>query len=245
MIFGELEHTYKQNETSYTPVTTFLHSFEKQKDWDKIAKKYAKDHNLSLEEVKAKWQHEKDISLVRGTAYHAIKEKEVNDSGIISIDHIECNVKFTPSIEGFTTQHDCKLENNTVYTEMMVWDDEAKICGKFDRLNVVDMVMHLEDHKTNKEIKKKGFYVKNVGFEKLLAPVAHLDNCNWNTYCLQLSLYMYMLWKKNKNFKVGTLKLNHVRFDDKGNVVDIIVMDVPYLRREVIAMLDAWKTKNQ
>jgi hypothetical protein len=245
MIFGEKEHTYEQGNRAFTPVTTFLHSFEKPKDWDKIARKYSKDHKIPLEEVLKKWQHEKDISLVRGTAYHALKEKEVNDSGTISVDNIECKVKFYPQEDGFVTQHDCKLENNTVYTEMMVWDEEAEICGKFDRLSVVDGVMYLEDHKTNKEIKKKGFYVKNVGTEKLLPPVAHLDNCNWNIYCLQLSLYMYMLWKKNKNFRIAPMKLNHVKFDNEGNVTGVEVMQVPYLRTEVINMLEAWKTKNK
>lgn len=246
MKFIEEGHVYTDDNTrEFTSVTKVIHSFEEPKDWDAIAKKYAKKNGLTVAEVKASWKEENEKSLVRGHAYHALKESEVNEAGKISINNIECAVKFYTPTEGVIHQDNCKLEDNTVYTEMMIWDEDSGICGKSDRVNVVDGYINVEDHKTNKEIKRKGFFVRNVGTEKLLTPLKHLDNCNWNVYCLQLSLYMYMLWKKNKNLRIGKLTLNHVTFKEDGSIDNIIVYDVPYLREEVKALIEAWKNKTK
>lgn len=245
MIFKEEGHLYLEGEKSFTSVTTLIKKLEKPKDWDKIAKKYSKEHNIPLEEVKKKWKDEKDKSLIRGTDYHAEKETDINQFGEIVRGNMLCKVKFSPIINGEVTQSTCSLENNTIYTEYMTWDPDSLICGKADEVEVIDGTININDHKTNKEIKKQGFYVRNVGYEKMIGPVSHLDNCNWNHYCIQLSLYMYMLWKHNKHLRIGKLTLNHVVFDQFGNVVDVVQMDVPYLRKEVKDILAWWKTKNQ
>jgi hypothetical protein len=162
---------------------------------------------------------------------------------------VTCDVKFhlpSPSDGGPTIfQPDFNLANNTIYTEFMVWDEESRICGMADEVECINNTINVNDHKTNKEIKKQGFYVANVGRERMLPPVSHLDDCNWNHYSIQLSLYMYMLWKRNKHLKVGSLTLNHVIFDREGNVTDVVPHDVPYLRSEVKAIMEWWMVKSK
>lgn len=249
MIFYEKEHIYKLQDRQFTSVSQVLHSLEKPKDWKKIAKRYATKIGKTVAEVEADWKLENEKSVVRGKDYHAQMQDALNSNGIVQRKNVICEVIFhSPSVhpEGdfvYQEQPDCKLANNTVYTEFMIWDEDSGICGMADEIEVINDTIHVNDHKTNKEIKMEGFYVPNVGRERLLPPVAHLDDCNWNKYTLQLSLYMYLLWKRNKNLKVGKLTLNHVQFDKDGKVTRVIPMDVPYRRDEVRAIIDWWKTK--
>lgn len=249
MIFYEKEHIYKLGDRQFTSVTQVLSSLEKKKDWKKIAKRYADKNGKTVAEVEALWKEENDKSVIRGKEYHAQMQNALNNNGVAHRKNVICQVVFhTPAIhpEGqfvYLEQPDFKLDNNTIYTEFMVWDEDSGICGMVDEAEVVSETIHVNDHKTNKEIKREGFYVPNGGREKLLSPVSHLDDCNWNKYTLQLSLYMYLLWKRNKNLKVGKLTLNHVQFDKEGKMTAVVAMDVPYRRDEVRAIIDWWKTK--
>lgn len=246
MIFYEEGHIYKDSPEGkiFTSVSQVLHSLEKVKNWKAIAKRYATKVGKTVAEVEADWKKENDKSVVRGKSYHTQKQTELLDVGVVHRKGKLCDVKgyLSTGQSSEIVQTDCKLENNTVYTEMMVWDETSGICGMADEIEIVDNTININDHKTNKEIKKEGFLTPQ-GREKLLSPVSHLDDCNWNKYCLQLSLYMYMLWKKNKHLKVGKLTLNHVEFDQGGKPTKVNPMDVPYLRDEVKAITEWWKTK--
>lgn len=241
MIFIEDGHIYQQDDKRFSSVTTILHQLEKVKDWDAIAKKYAKKHGKTVGEVKEEWKSENDKSIVRGKEYHGKKQNQLNSQGFVRRKNVDCNVKFYISSGGQLIQPDFHLDDNTVYTEFMVWDEESGICGTADEVEVINGTINVNDHKTNKEIVKEGFYIPKVGREKLLFPVAHLDACNWNIYCLQLSLYMYLLWKRNKHLKIGELTLNHVEFDEEGRPTKVHPHKVPYLRKEVKDILDWWK----
>lgn len=243
MIFTEEGHTYQLGERDFTSVSKVLHSLEKPKNWKAIAKKYATKVGKTTEQVEAMWKEENEKSIIRGKEYHSRKQNQLIIAGFAQRRNVECTVKYYLPSGGKLHQPDFRLEDSTIYTELMLWDEDSGISGTADEVEVINNTIYVNDHKTNKEIKKEGFYVHNVGKEKLLAPVNHLDDCNWNKYCLQLSLYMYMLWKRNKHLKIGTLTLNHVEFDKDGYVVRVTPMNVPYLRKEVKDVIEWWKTK--
>ena len=89
----------------------------------------------------------------------------------------------------------------------------------------------------------------------MAAPVSHLDDCNFNHYALQLSTYMYMILKHNPKLDFGGMLIHHIQFEEKeqtdmygypitmltpeGNpiVKNVVKYPVPYLRDEVIAVL--------
>lgn len=254
MIFYEDGHTYidKEGEGAFTSVSQILHQLEKPKNWKAIAKRYANKTGQTVAEVEKQWKDKNTKAIERGKVYHAEKQASLNAIGVVQRSNTSCTVKFytpRPAGEGVTgyilEQPDFSVENNTVYTEFMVWDVESRICGTADEVEIINGTININDHKTNEEIKKEGFYIPSQGREKLLKPVSHLDDCNWNKYCLQLSLYMYMLWKKNKSLKIGKLTLNHVEFDKDNRVTRVNKMDVPYLRDEVRAIIEWWKTKEK
>ena len=93
------------------------------------------------------------------------------------------------------------------------------------------------------------------------APLSHLDDCHLNHYALQLSMYMYMILKHNPRLKPGTLTIHHIIFEEAGRdkfdnpinerdsqgdpiVKDIMQYDLPYLKKEAIALLH-WLEDNR
>jgi hypothetical protein len=134
----------------------------------------------------------------------------------------------------------------------------AGVCGQSDRVEVVKGVVDVIDYKTNKEIKKNSFVNWEGKSQKMTGPLSHLDDCNFNHYALQLSTYMYIILKHNPQYKVGKQMLHHVIFekdgedefgypivkkDTSGNpiVKTVVPYEVPYLKSEVIAMIDHLK----
>jgi hypothetical protein len=92
-------------------------------------------------------------------------------------------------------------------------------------------------------------------------PLAHLDDCNYNHYALQLSIYMYIMLKHNPRYKAGKLMLHHVIFEKEGEdkfgnpiplknsegnpiVKTVVPYETPYMKSEVIAMIN-WLNDNK
>ena len=86
-----------------------------------------------------------------------------------------------------------------VKMELVVGDNDYKIAGMVDCLfyNKKSEKLEIWDYKTNKEIKTSNAYGN-----KYLKPISHLDECEINTYSLQLGLYKHII-EKNTNLKIG------------------------------------------
>ena len=93
-------------------------------------------------------------------------------------------------------------------------------------------------------------------------PVAHLDDCHFNHYALQLSIYMYMIHRHNPNLIPGTLTIEHIKFevdaedkwgypiykkDENGDFIvkEIEEIALPYLKKEVHTILTWLKANKQ
>lgn len=100
-----------------------------------------------------------------------------------------------------------------VYSEQLVWIDEYKVAGTADLIiEHNDYEFSVGDFKTNKSI---DFY--NKFGQRLLNPISHLSDCNYNIYSLQLSLYAYLFSLKSGK-KCRKLFLMHLK-DDKWNYI--------------------------
>src|SRR5687767_626540 len=86
MKFIEQDHIYVNDDGEvYTSATSFIKSFCNPFEKDKIAKKYAKKHKKTVEEVLAEWDKIGKEAIKKGTAYHKMKEDELLASGAIKI----------------------------------------------------------------------------------------------------------------------------------------------------------------
>lgn len=224
----------------YIGVKKFIESFKPVIDWEKKAKRAAKEKNVSVEEVKAEWEKKRK----KGVDVHKRIQQELeNQEGVTS-----WNIDFTNTGEFYEglPEQDEKLENG-IYLERPCFSPKQGLIGFPDKIEIKRNEINIEDYKTfgtlyrvAPSIRVGGKLIKNSYNE----PVAHLDDCNYVDTCLQLSLYMYMLWENNRNLKVGKLYLTHIITDDEGNILDRVREEVPYLRDEVRKLLEYKRQRN-
>jgi len=262
LIFEPETHSYISTESNerWISVTTLLSHFKKPFDGKSIATKSAKNakskwYGMSVDAIQAAWKAEADRACDLGTYYHNQREEELLSFKTIVQQGVELPV-IAPIYDGqgrkmAPTQ---KLADG-IYPEHMVYLKSAGVCGQSDLVEVIKGKVYITDYKTNKEIKRQSFKNWEGISEKMLAPVSHLDDCNYNHYNLQLSIYMYMILKHNPKLEFGGLLIRHVMFEEmeqkdmygfpitfkdengKPVVKDIIDYHMPYLRDEVISIM--------
>lgn len=195
------------------------------------------DFNAAQQGILDKWAEENRKSCERGTKIHAKLENSFYDAG----KNVELK-KF-----GLGGKFECRKGYNEltlqygVYPEYLIYsssDDRIlNIAGQIDLLVKNGNEITIIDHKTNKKIDlHSGFDTKAKKNAKMLYPLNHLDDCNFNHYQLQLSTYAWMLQKLNPSFVIKDLILNH--YDHEGNNT---LYHCAYLKKEVEAMLKNYK----
>jgi dihydroxyacetone kinase len=243
MKFYEDVHKYIDNEQEYTPVTYFLKTFEPWKDWDAIAEKKAKKLGISKEELLAQWNEKKTKAAEKGTAFHKKMEGEyLSAVDGITVCDTKCLVSYVDTVEGVKEDNSMKLEDNTVYSEKMIWSEKYGLCGTADLVEVVNGKINVKDYKTNAKLDWESWKHPILGSAKLRFPVNMLDDCNGNIYQLQVNTYMYMLLQKNRHLKMGEMEILHVIFNEDGSH-EIKPYKVKNLQKEVKAMLETFKEK--
>lgn len=256
--FVEQTHQYFHEDKELISVSKFAKQFEAYKDWYQIAKKYAKKNGETPEYWQGKWRDKANKSSIVGTLYHNIREQELINDDEATFEGVKCARE--------TCTHDgvvkwgipiTDLKANTIYPELIIYDLDFLLCGQSDMVVVTDTHIHIGDYKTDKEISFKGYSNDWKKAEKFLPPLEHLDNCNGNMYALKMSLYMYMLWKQNRHLVPGKLFIEHITLqrdedgipmlDDKGLpiVLNKEIIDMPYLKREVVDMLKHYRSKRK
>lgn len=264
--FIEQSHQYltTEGDQELVSVSKFTDSFKEKQDWDKIAQRVATKQTkagipTTKADVMAKWDNKRDKAAAVGTLFHAIRENALIEENAPVFYGKECTKAIchtTPTAKYSIPINE--LQNNTVYPELMIYDEEHMLCGQADKIIVLDNKIHVWDYKTDAEIKFKGYSSEWKSATKLKAPLSHLEECNGVVYSIKMSLYMYMLWKANKGrFLPGDLIIEHVTLkrdplndnipilDENGKpvVLKIEQIKLPYRKKEVEAMLKTLKTK--
>lgn len=134
-----------------------------------------------------------------------------------------------------------KLSNNTNYLEKLLFSNKYKIIGYADKIQVKRNTINIIDNKVIDKLYRTSSFTTDSGFVlkgvKMLEPLGHLDDCNYNEFALQLSLYMYLAWENNKHLKIGKLFIRHIKMNDRDKIVTDTLIEVPYLKDEVKRIL--------
>lgn len=265
VVFNPSFHTYSSDENqNYISATKLISLYKPPFDAVTSAlkssnNKKSKWYKMNPEQILEIWEKEKNRSTTLGQWYHNKKESEINNcESIIYNDTLLPIYDAKYTIEGYKIARDQKLSKG-IYPEHLIYLESAGVAGQSDRVTVSNSYVDILDHKTNKEIKKTAFKNYEGITQKMLFPLNHLDDCNFNHYTLQLSLYMYIILKHNPDLSAGKLTLEHILFeedfgkdpygypiylnDEHGNPIikEIITYDVPYLKNEIITMLQDYK----
>lgn len=183
--FEPKEHVYHVNgEKMKVSVTTLVHRyfhFPKDKIIEKIISSSKKNknseyYNLTKEQICEKWNQ----GALLGTRLHEMIENFYND--------IENNEPYPIEFEYFLNfQKDFNFK--AYRTEWIVYDKEKSLAGSIDMVYMNDDgTVSIYDWKRSKEIKKEHYYGDTA-----LPPMHFFQNCNYNSYSLQLNIYKWIL----------------------------------------------------
>ena len=262
--FNAKDHSYISIDASekinWISVTTLISHFKKSFDAKAVALKVTKNKKSkwfgidpkTIEEI---WNNESDRATTLGTYYHNQREYDLCSLASIEREGITIPV-FNPSGEtdGIRVAPLQKLDPG-IYPEHMVYLKSKGLCGQSDLVEVVNGRVNIIDYKTNKEIKKESFKNWEGISDKMSPPISSLDDCNFNHYALQLSIYMYIILKHNPKLIPGKMFIQHISFEEEGKdnygypitkyldngdpiVNDITLMFIPYLYDEVLAIIN-------
>jgi hypothetical protein len=269
LIFKEEGHVYESidpnEQINWTSVTSLVAMFKKpfpKNQAEKSSKnKKSQWYGMKPEDIQAVWDAENLRATTLGSFYHNQREADVIDCDTLQREGVDLPIIPPKVIDGLKYAPNQKLISG-IYPEHFTYLKSAKICGQADRVEVVNGYINISDYKTNKEIKKKGFINWEGVKDTLMTPISHLDNCNLQHYTLQMSIYMYIMIKHNPTLKPGKMILEHILFEVEGKnkygypitkynengdpvVKEIVPYVVPYLKEEVISMINWLKDNPQ
>lgn len=220
-------------------------------------------------EIKERWKEKSDQSCIRGTAYHLKREHQAYELGYQDIP----GTNIVGEVQNHYTLDLAELPDG-FYPELLVYNHEYEVAGQIDRvfistepislsqitvenLTKVKWVegipylryIDLDDWKSNSKIKTENKY------QRMKAPLAHLEDCSYSHYSLQLNIYSYLL--ENFGFISRSLRFTwvhekldmfgEIELDQNGEVIwEETPYPIAYMKTEVEAMLTHYQqTKNQ
>lgn len=271
VIFTPEDHSYQSvdpaENISWLSVTTLVSHFKQPFNAKEQAKKSAKNKNskwfgMTPSDIEALWSRESERATTLGTFYHNQREEDLTQCTTINRWGVEIPVIKPQVREDGKKEAPVQRLEDGVYPEHFVYSRMTGICGQSDLVEVIKGVVYITDYKTNKEIKMESFKNWQGTKQKMLSPLSHLDDCNFNHYALQLSIYMHIILRHNPHLKPGTLILHHVTFEEAGRdqhdypiiacdhdgnpiVKDVKPIEVPYMRREVTDIMNYLETNRE
>lgn len=180
--FDEESHTYTHDVYGkFISVTTLLGKYKKPFDSDMHAQRVAEREGVTKELVLEMWEIEKNKACDKGTKIHKILEDYINVGETL------------PDYGWLYKSYDNNVKHNidtfkNIHSEMLLHNTDNMVAGTADLIyEHTKNEFTIGDFKTNKK-----FRFSSPFGERLLAPVDHLHNCEFNIYALQLSLYAYL-----------------------------------------------------
>jgi ATP-dependent exoDNAse (exonuclease V) beta subunit len=175
------------NSKKLSSVTKIVKSFFPEFDKDGVSAAYAKKHGLTQEEVLAMWDAKAKRSTEIGNAVHKYIENTFKD---IAFDKKEYDEEIQKRFDVADTAISQLGEYyDLIGCELIVFDPEIEGAGILDLLMKGKKTnkFYLIDWKTNESIKMEN------SFQGGLDVLAHVDDCNFNHYSLQLGLLKKMI----------------------------------------------------
>jgi len=206
-IFLEKEnHIYQLNDDpnfEFKSVTTFVGDFFEKFDAPAVAAKLTRTHpkykHMTAEELLAVWKKKSEY----GTFVHEEIEFYINDKTPPTDDRSIRAVKW---LNGYKMQSTYEL-----FSEKIIYSKELNLAG------TIDLLMYdkksdsyiIIDWKTSSKIETSAYRHKTGNHDI----TRNLEDCNFNHYSLQLSLYRYIL-ENYYGLKINNQMIVHITDTD-------------------------------
>ena len=238
VIFNPVANKYFSGEIEYRRVTKVLSMLKEPFDKKNISYQMAKkaiEPGVSVEEAQKKileeWESMANNAIENGNMLHSVCE-----------DFFTLG-KTKPGHEKLTRKLSILMKDyKQVLSEDVIFLHHARLAGTTDlkcfRQSGKNSLVDYYDFKTNARngilfdsVKRKNGELKHYN-RMLLPPLSHLEDCNYNTYSLQLSLYAYMD-EMEKGLKPGKLGILFI-----GKDLSLRFYPVPYMKLEAEKIIE-------
>lgn len=189
--FNDANHTYLHSGRRMNNVTDLVDKLQKPFDSLYWAARKAPELGITPEQVLAKWDEKRIKSQETGIAVHRYIQTVLTGQAASTDDpFLALNKRYYPHQYHFDQLwKELQPQNDVIRVEWVIGDPGLNLAGTADCLlfNQETESYHLFDWKTNEK-----FSLDNRS-QKLLHPFADLDDCKFNVYSLQTSLYRLII----------------------------------------------------
>lgn len=223
--FEPIEHKYTDlNGNHLISVSQLISKFKKPFDpTGEIIARVAKREKTTIDDIRERWRVINENSCTYGTNVHVLLEDYILDGKIGEGDNKDWVEQFS------------KLKfPGKLYSEQLLYSLEFGIAGTTDIVHVVDeknKVIDILDFKTNKKLEKSSPYGNYM-----LGHLFFYEDCNFNHYTIQLSLYAYLL--ECRGYKINDLTI--IYFNPETRLMEL--HNVDYRKNDIIKMINAYKS---
>lgn len=209
-------HKYYIDGEQMISTTTLIHKYQEEFNTDEIAPrsgkkwamKYEGSTEFNKEFVQETWKWLNLHAVTEGSILHDYIENKFNNKVFpFPIDKVVKEFGYNaieetyPTLQSYADQFHSDVTGKLIpiRTELVIGDKEIGLCGMVDMLfwNEKAQEYQIWDWKTNTKLKDRNDFGKT--FTGILSD--H-DDCEMETYSLQLSTYRYLI-EKNTNIKLG------------------------------------------
>jgi hypothetical protein len=208
IIYDNSSHSYKINNQSLTSVTTVIGRLAQPFDKETISRRVALRDGITEKEVLKLWEHKGKLGREKGDFLHKYVEDVISGIRDPIKDAINERIPEMTAFDRAWLEMQTKLQAKLLYKELIVGDEELGVAGRVDAVIEVTVdgqrTICIFDWKTGK------FDI--TGYDKLLSPFHTFDDCKFNMYSLQTSLYRLII-ERNSGKQMCDPYVCHFRDD--------------------------------
>tara|TARA_A100000171_G_C2140531_1_gene155412 strand:- start:14256 stop:16169 length:1914 start_codon:yes stop_codon:yes gene_type:complete len=218
--FYSEKHIYTIDGVPAPSASTIINRFFPEFDMEYWSARKAPDLGMTAIEVAKMWGDKGKIARDKGTLLH-----EQIENYYLGIDYIE-----TEEFDQFRDFLNDHIDLKPYRSEWRIFDDTLNIAGTIDLIVTNGTKHDIYDWKRSKKVVNTfdGQPTEQNQWQQGVGGLSHIDDTSYNRYCLQQSLYKYIL-EKNYNFEIGNMYLI-VMYPENDNYYKV---NVPYLENEI------------
>lgn len=210
-------HIYTIDNTPAPSASTIIAKFFPEFDSAYWANRKAPELGMTPIEVELMWKNKGEAAAKDGTFLHEQIENFYLEQAYERTEEFHL-------FENFVSEHN---HIKPFRTEWRIFDEQHHIAGTIDLISENGNGYEMYDWKRSKKVVSSfnGEPIKNNQWQRGVGPLADIDDTSYNRYCLQQSLYKYIL-EKNYGLKVSKMYLI-VLYPEYDNYYKV---EVPYLK---------------
>lgn len=193
------------------------------------------------QEILASYKKANEDACERGTKYHVEKEEALYIKPKVNIQELNFPIPLQGEFACERHNFDLNQEVAILPEYLIYWsskDDIINLAGQVDLIVKEGNDIYILDYKTNAKGMEMSSYFdrRKKQSKKMFYPINNIDDCMFQHYTIQLSMYAWMLQRINPELNIKELWLLHV--DGEGVETSY---QVEYIKEDIEKLVKHYK----